>query len=137
MRPISRRQFATQFAMLTGSMALPLPLVWAQKAPSSMVDGVQLGVQSYSFRDRDFEQAIKAIVEVGINSCELWSGHLEPQGLGPEKLRRWRLETPLSYFEDAGQKLRNAGIQLNAYNYSFRKEMTDEEIQRGFQMTRR
>ncbi len=58
------------------------------------------------------------------------------KGLGPEKLRRWRLETPLSYFEDAGQKLRNAGIQLNAYNYSFRKEMTDEEIERGFQMTR-
>lgn len=136
MRPISRRRFATQFAMLTGSTALPLPLVWAQKAPSSMVAGVQLGVQSYSFRDRDFEQAIKAIVEVGINSCELWSGHLEPKGLSPEKLRRWRLETPLSYFEDAGQKLRSAGIQLNAYNYSFRKEMTDEEIQRGFQMTR-
>ena len=136
MRPISRRQFATELAMATGAVALPLHMAWAQKAPSSMVHGVQLGVQSYSFRDRSFEQAIKAIVEVGINSCELWSGHLEPQGIGPEKLRRWRLETPLSFFEEAGQKLSNAGIQLNAYNYSFRKEMSNEEIQRGFQMTK-
>ena len=136
MKPISRRQLTTKLAMATGVVSLPLPLFWAQKAQSSMVDGVQLGVQSYSFRDRSYEQAIQAIVEVGINSCELWSGHLEPHGLDPKELRRWRLETPLSFFEKSGQKLRNSGIELNAYNYSFRKEMTDEEIQRGFQMTK-
>src|SRR3990172_2635679 len=136
MKPLSRRQFATELAMAAGTVALPLRMAWAQKAPSSMVHGVQLGVQSYSSRDLSFDQAVKAIAEVGINSVELWSGHLEKKGEDGEKVRRWRLETPLSFFEEAGQRLRNAGIQLNAYNYSFRKEMTDEEIQRGFQMAK-
>jgi sugar phosphate isomerase/epimerase len=108
----------------------------SEKAPSSVVNGVQIGVQSYSFRDRSFDDAIKAIVEVGINSCELWQGHLEPRGLDREALRKWRLETPLSLFEQAGQKLKNAGIQLNGYNYSFKKDMTDDEMERGFLMAK-
>ena len=136
MKTLSRRQFAGELAIAAGTVALTLRTAWAQKGPSSMVHGVQLGVQSYSFRDLSFDHAVKAIVDVGINSVELWSGHLEPKGAEGEKLRRWRLETPLSFFEEAGQKLRNAGIQLNAYNYSFRKEMSDEEIQRGFQMAK-
>ncbi|MFN8005488.1 MAG: sugar phosphate isomerase/epimerase [Terriglobia bacterium] len=136
MNNISRRRFTKTLAVATAGASLPLRLGWAQKAASSLIGGVQLGVQSYSFRDRNFDQAIEAIVEVGINSCELWSGHLEPRGLDPTKLRQWRLETPLSYFEESGQKLRHAGIQLNAYNYSFRRDMTDPEIERGFQMAK-
>src|SRR5215470_14098525 len=136
MRFVSRRKFALDLVMATGVTVLPVATAWGEKAPNSMFFGVRIGVQSYSFRDRDFDKAIEAIVQVGINSCELWSGHLEPRGVGPEKLRHWRLETPLSHFEEAGQKLRNAGIQLNAYNYSFRKDMTNEEIERGFQMTK-
>ena len=101
-----------------------------------MVEGVQLGVQTYSFRDRPLDQAIAAMIEVGINSCELWQGHLEPQKLEREALRKWRLETPLSHYKEAGQKLKKAGIQLSAYNYSFKKDMTDEELERGFHMAK-
>jgi hypothetical protein len=132
---ISRRHFAQGLAV-AGIFGVSQKILVAKKAPNSVVNGVQIGVQSYSFRDRSFEEAIQAIVDVGINSCELWQGHLEPKGLGGEALRKWRLETPLSFFEGAGQKLAKAGIQLSAYNYSFRKDMTDAEIERGFLMAR-
>ena len=136
MKLISRREFGTSLSLTLGAVAFSARTVLGKKAPSSMVHGVQIGIQSYSFRDRAFEQAIDAIVEVGINSCELWQGHLEPKDLKGEALRKWRLDTPLSFFEEAGKKLKDAGIQLSAYNYSFRKEMTDAEIEQGFLMAK-
>jgi sugar phosphate isomerase/epimerase len=136
MRQISRREFASSIALAAGAISSLNKFAWAQKAASSLVEGVQLGVQTYSFRDRPLDQAIATMVEVGINSCELWQGHLEPQNLDRLALRKWRLETPLSVYEEAGKRLKKAGIQLNAYNYSFKKDMTDEELERGFHMAK-
>ena len=136
MRTISRRTFARNMAVLAGAGLLPFQAGCRRRAASSLIAGVQIGVQSYSFRDRPFEDAINAMVEVGIDSCELWQGHIEPRGLEPADLRRWRLETPLSFFEDKGRKLEQAGIRLNSYNYSFRKSMSPEEVDRGFLMAR-
>jgi sugar phosphate isomerase/epimerase len=133
---VSRREFTSSVALAAGAGIVANRAAWAQKAPSSVVEGVQLGVQTYSFRDRPLDEAITAMVEVGVNSCELWQGHLEPQKLDRQALRKWRLETPLSVFREAGQKLQKAGIQLNAYNYSFKKDMTDEEMERGFHMAK-
>lgn len=131
---ISRREFTSSLALAAGAISVSNKVGWGQKAASSVVEGVQLGVQTYSFRDRPLDEAITAMIEVGVNSCELWQGHLEPRDLEREALRKWRLETPLSLYKEAGQKLKKAGIQLNAYNYSFKKDMTDEELQRGFLM---
>lgn len=118
--------------------ALPLSMAFGKL--NSKINGVQVGVQSYSFRDRPLDEAIKAMVEVGFSECELWMGHVEPKGkrgkAGAEELRKWRMETPLSHFKEIGDKVRAAGIELFAYNYSFRDTMTDEEINRGFEMTR-
>src|SRR5262245_26131866 len=134
---ISRRGLTSSMTWAVGAVAVSGKIVWAQKkAPSSVVAGVQLGVQSYSFRDRPLDQAIDAMIEVGINSCELWQGDMEPQNLDREALRKWRLDTPLTVYAEASQKLKNAGIQLSAYNYSFKKDMTDEELERGFQMAK-
>jgi sugar phosphate isomerase/epimerase len=132
MKLYSRREFGKTLAFSTTTAAFPGRFLLGKTAPSSLVNGVQIGIQSYSFRDRSFDQAIDSIVEASINSVELWSGHLEPQDLKGEVLRKWRLETPLSFFEQAGKKIKDAGIQLSAYNYSFRKEMTDTEINQGF-----
>jgi sugar phosphate isomerase/epimerase len=104
--------------------------------PNSKIKGVQIGVQSYSFRDRSLDEAIKGMVEVGLSSCELWQGHVEPKGLSREELRRWRLSVPLGEFENIRKKFDRAGIQLYAYNYSFRKGFTDDEIKRGFDMAK-
>jgi sugar phosphate isomerase/epimerase len=136
MNLISRRKFGKSLTLTLGAAAFSREIAWAKKAPSSLVNGVQIGVQSYCFRDRSFDEAVNAIVEVGINSCELWQGHLEPKDVKGEALRKWRLKTPLSTFEEAGKKLSDAGIQLSAYNYSFRKDMTDAEIEQGFLMAK-
>jgi sugar phosphate isomerase/epimerase len=105
-------------------------------AAASVIRGVAIGAQSYSFRDRSLEEAIQAMKQVGLSYCELWQGHIEPAKLGREELRRWRLETPLSVFEEVRRKFREAGITLCAYSFSFRDDCTEEEIARGFQMAR-
>jgi sugar phosphate isomerase/epimerase len=101
----------------------------------SRFHGVQIGVQSYSFRDRPLDDALAAMKQIGFSECELYQGHVEPK-MKRDELRQWRLSTPMSAFADVGRKFHQAGIQLYAYNYSFRDDFTDEEIDRGFQMAR-
>ena len=103
---------------------------------NSKIKGVQLGAQSYSFRDRSLDEAIRAYADTGLSCCELWSGHLEPKGLDRNGLRTWRLTTPLSFFALTAEKFKKAGIDLYAYNYSFKDDYTDEEIKRGFEIAK-
>lgn len=121
------------FGGLTAT-ALPSANLFAAAKPNSKFMGVQIGAQSYSFRDRSLDDAIKGYVEVGINSCEMWSGHVEPKGLKPDDLRKWRLSVSLDEFKAVRKKFDGAGIDLYAFNYSFRDNFTDEEIERGFKI---
>src|SRR5215813_2818303 len=103
-----------------------LPTSLAAAKPNSKIHGVQLGAQSYSFRDRSLDEAIQGMVEVGLSECELWQGHIEPKKpAGREALREWRLAAPMGLFKDVRKKFNDAGIQLYAYNYSFRDDFTD------------
>lgn len=138
----SRREF--------GEVALagfPISMAWGKI--HSEFGGVRVGAQSYSFRDRSLDEAIAAMAEIGIGHCELYSGHVEPNMRAPggrrggaeaearrQKLREWRLATPLSEFEAVRKKFDSAGIALAAYNLSFRDDFTDEEIGRGFEMAK-
>jgi sugar phosphate isomerase/epimerase len=108
---------------------------------------VIIGVQSYSFRDRPLDQAIAAMSELGLATCELWQGHLEPRLNKPgatdvekqafrETLRKWRLETPLGHFKDIAVRFAEAKVGICAYNYSFKGDFSDEEIDRGFAVAR-
>src|SRR6266849_5152510 len=99
----------------------------------SIVHGVQLGVQSYSFRDRSLDDAIQGMVEVGLGECELYAGHVEPK-LHREELRKWRTTVSMDEFRTVRKKFDDAGILLYAYNYSFRDNFSDAEIARGFEM---
>jgi sugar phosphate isomerase/epimerase len=112
-----------------------LPAAAALAKPNSKVAGVQIGVQSYSFRDRSLDEALKAMADIGLSSCELWQGHIEPKG-NREELRKWRTTAPLSEYENVRKKFKDAGVELYAYNYSFREDFTDEEIARGFEMAK-
>lgn len=140
----SRRDFGK--IVLAG---LPLSAVLAKI--NSEVNGVRIGVQSYSFRSLSLEDAMKAMVEIGIGECELFSGHAEPRRQGPqgqqgsggrrgqdpaarEELRNWRLTVPFDHFKMIRKKFDDVGITLQAYNFSFNESFTDEEIDRGFQM---
>lgn len=147
----SRRDFAK--LALAG---LPLSAALA-KSINSKIDGVQLGVQSYSFRDLSLNDAIKAMVADGLGDCELFSPHIENGGIEgdsgaamshahrspeerkaasaarEEKLRQWRLTVPMDYYKGIKKQFNDAGINLYAYNLSFNEHFTDEEIDRSFQ----
>src|SRR5882724_11184392 len=94
-----------------------LPLSMALAEIDSKISGVQIGVQSYSFRDRSLDAAIQAMVQDGLGECELFSAHMEPAQPRPqraegaaapdqaaraaartvarEELRKWRLTVPM------------------------------------------
>jgi hypothetical protein len=72
----SRRDFGK-----IAAAALPLSAAFGAKI-NSKVNGVQLGAQSYSYRDLSLDDAIKGMVEDGVGACELFAGHVEPPALG-------------------------------------------------------
>jgi sugar phosphate isomerase/epimerase len=106
------------------------------RAQPSTHRGVTLGVQSYSFRDRGLDEAIAAMRELGLVSCELWQGHVEPRRVARDDLRRWRETVSLDEFGVIKDKLARAKVALSAYNISFRDDFSDDEIERAFAMAR-
>jgi sugar phosphate isomerase/epimerase len=128
-------------------------------AASSVVNGVHLGVQTYSFRDlprtpgaKDaVDVVIKAMTDCGLTECELFSPQLEPvfdsggrgrRGDPPspqavkarEDVRKWRLETPMSHFAEVKKKFDAAGITIHAFCWNMNNSFTDAEIDRGFEI---
>jgi sugar phosphate isomerase/epimerase len=109
---------------------------------ASTINGVRLGVQTYSFRALPrpaggdmVDPVIAAMSACGLQECELWSPQVEPEG-SREEVRRWRLETPLDHFRGVKGKFAAAGITVHAYNYSPNASYTDAEIERGFEMAK-
>jgi sugar phosphate isomerase/epimerase len=122
-----------------GKLAIVPLAMRALASINSRLGGVQIGAQSYSFRDRPLDAMIAAMVEVGLGECELWQGHVEPRSTSADRraqLRKWRITVPLDYFSEIRKKFDDAGIVISANNYSFRDDFTDEEIDRGFEMTK-
>jgi sugar phosphate isomerase/epimerase len=124
---------------------------------NSTVNGVRLGVQTYSFRefphDGIVEAMVKAMAGVGLGECEIYSPELDPAsavepggGRGAqndpvrlkarEDLRNWRLTVPLDYFKGVRKNFDQAGLSIFAYNFSFNDSFTDEEIDRGFEIAK-
>ena len=136
----SRREF--------GKLALSAMAVsHAARAFGQEVGGVRLGVQTYSFRalprtadGNAVPGIVKAMTDCGFRECELFAPQLEPaRGNGTDgdgELRKWRLATPIDHFRAVKKPFDAAGITIYGYNYSFRSTMSDEEIDRGFQIAR-
>jgi sugar phosphate isomerase/epimerase len=102
---------------------------------NSVVRGVQLGAQAYSFRDRPVDECIAAFREVGLGECELSEMHFQKANTHGPDLNQWRIDTPLSYFKEVRKKYDDAGVSLSAYGYNIHPDLTDEMIDRGFQAT--
>ena len=136
--------------MALAGLALPV-----RALADTLVGGVRMGVQSYSFRELprtpggDATAAIiQAMKDTGLGETELWAPQIEPasaagRGATPderqkarEALRRWRLETPLDHFRGIRKRFESAGLSIAAYNYSHGADFTDEEIDRGFEITK-
>ncbi len=127
----TRRQFG-QLALA----AAPLSTMLFGKADSK-VNGVMIGAQSYSFRDRSLDECIKGMQTVGLTYTELWQGHVEPKGLKPEDMKKWRTSSDcLKTAEEVKAKFDRAGIRIYALSYSFRDNWTDEEIAQGMEIAK-
>src|SRR5215475_1200577 len=123
---ITRREFSK---LALASLALPRAL--AASGIDSRIDGVRVGVQTYSFRALPRPQGgdqvdvmIDAMKTCGLGECEVWSPMVEPRG-SREEIRKWRLETPLDHFRDVKKKFDAAGITIYAWNYSPTENFTD------------
>ena len=127
---LSRREFTVGALATVGAASLSAAKI------NSTIKGVSIGAQSYSFRDRDLDGAIKAMVEIGLGKVELWSGHVEPNIKDKAEMRKWRETVSLDHFKQVRKKLDAAGIELWAYNYSFREDFSDREIERGFEFAK-
>lgn len=149
MTTFTRREWA---ATVGGGLVLaPLACLRAEdggaalQSSQSIVAGVRLGAQTYSFRDRPLDRVPAAFKAAGLSFCELWSGHVEtaavigtasdtPREARRELVRKWRLNVPLSHFERIGHAFADAGIALTSYDIAYRDDWTDHEIARSFEM---
>jgi sugar phosphate isomerase/epimerase len=72
--------------------------------------GVQIGAQTYSFRDRPLDACIAAMKEIGLGEAELYNGHIEPKD--PDALKEFRKNPPLDQMRQVRKKFDGAGIEF-------------------------
>src|SRR5208282_3371958 len=120
MTSISRRDAGKLLLAGCAGALIPAGKLRGATMINSVIRGVQIGAQSYSFRDLPPDGIIKAFQTVGLGECELSSG-VEPPGLKGPDAAKWALEAPLDYFQGVRKKYDDAGILVYAYTYGFRK----------------
>lgn len=122
MSRLTRREFTTGLLGATAGLAVGRVALaqGAGKIPPSIVAGLEIGVQSYTFRAFDLDRMIEAMRAVGLSSVELWTGHLDPATDGEDD------------FKTARGKLDAAGIEVSAYCVNFRPDASDELLDKAF-----
>ncbi len=122
MKALSRREFGKVTLGSLGGVALAAvrPLS-AKRAASSVFGGLQIGVMTYSFRDRPLDQALANIVDIGFSSVELYAGHLDPYKATDGDIRSWR------------EKFAGAGVKIASYYVDMGENPTDQQIDRCFE----
>lgn len=109
--------------------------------------GIVLGLQTYSFRDRSLEDAIAAMTQLGVKSCELWEGHVEPRALKwkagqtseeakskNEQLKKWRESLSMDDIKVIKSKFDRAGITILAYNCGIKDNISDSALDLVFRI---
>ena len=152
MHAYSRRDF--------GRMLLALPLAGqperATAAPVFEINGVRMGLETFSFHDlppsgdpRLVPTIVANMRDIGLAECEIMSGHVEPfasvatgwwvqsrRAPGYEEMRdrarRWRLTVSPDYYAGVRKQFDDAGLRIHLYNVNFNETFTDEERDRTF-----
>ena len=84
--PFSRRQFLAASAALAGSTAFgqdpsPRPATQPAGQPATPANdgfgGFTVGIQSYTFRNFNLEQAMQRTSDLGLRNVELFRGHVQ------------------------------------------------------------
>lgn len=134
MKTLTRRDF-TRIALAS------IPAAAALAAPDSKIDGVQIGVISYSFRDLPPAQIIPSMLKIGLSEVELMSNHAEalagaPATTDQQALREWRAAARPDRFTPVRKMFTDAGIDLRILCYNMGVNIADDEIDYAFRMAR-
>jgi sugar phosphate isomerase/epimerase len=144
----SRRDFSKMaLGALAAGIALPRNATSQAAVASSsanIVNGVRLGVISYSFRAMERKPGEDYIAKIADASAEVGGGDIElmarltvqPPDGSREEMRQWRLTTPMSYFSDIRDKFASRGMRIISYTHTFSEDMTDAELDKMMQATR-
>jgi sugar phosphate isomerase/epimerase len=120
---VTRRAFTGGVVGATAGLAFGRRAL-AQDPPGkiepSIVGGLTIGVQSYTYRKLTLEKMIDSMRAVGISSLELWTGHLDPA------------KHDEADFKTTREKLEAAGITVSAYCVNFRPDVTPELLDKAF-----
>lgn len=133
MQKTSRRQFLGASAALVSGAVLGTTklfgapaLIRSLREPSSLINGVQIGCITYSFRDmpdQSAEATLKYVLDSGINAIELMGGPAEMFAGAPKNPVDMRTLFPLlrkrrenqSLTDDEQKTLAEADAQMKAY----------------------
>ena len=146
---VSRRRFIGAGMLATAGLALTSKgtlanSIFAAAKPNSKINGVQIGVITYSFRSMpsSIEQLLKYCVECNINYIELMGDAAETFAGAPPrdgsadysaKLAQWRENTIMDPFIQIRKMYNDAGITIYAWKpNALNKKNTDGEIEYAF-----
>ena len=131
---ISRRDVGKILVAGCAGALIPARELWSAAKINSVVRGVQLGAQAWSFNDRPLDACIAAFREVGLGECETSEIHFTTPNPGSPDLDPKRLDTPLSNYAEVRKKFDDGGVSISAYGNGFRKDCPDPLIERAFQI---
>jgi sugar phosphate isomerase/epimerase len=165
-KTISRRNFLGTTAAVAAGSIIPFNYSFAigDKKPNSKVNGVQLGLTTYSYRSipHSLEQVLEYALKAGVNALEMRSVLEEGLGIpaGParaprgveltdkekaerakasdaarEEQRKWRLSLPMQKYIDVRKMYNNAGVDIHIAKF-VPSSWSDEEIDYAFNATK-
>jgi len=149
---ISRRRFIGSTALAAAGMALASKSVFAagplfQAKPNSVINGVQIGVITYSFRSMPgtAENLLQYCLQCNINAIELMGEPAEafagipkraPDEDAPthfKKVADWRASVSMDKFKELRKLYNDAGVKIYAWKpNALNDKNTDAEIDYAF-----
>jgi len=115
-------------------------IVTAAERPNSLINGVQIGTITYSYRsmpDQSAEATLRYIVDSGINAIELMNGPAESYAGAPSgraaapQLKQWRLSVSMDKYKALRKMYNDAGVKIYAWK-CLNPNMSDEEFEYVF-----
>lgn len=106
---LSRRRFVGCGLAGLASTALAAPLF-------AVIDGLQVGLQTYSLRGIRYPALVSAVQQTGIGECELFSPQVEPTPAEVPNIMKWRETVSPDYFRAIRTKFNQAGVVIVTYD---------------------
>ncbi|HTI61747.1 sugar phosphate isomerase/epimerase family protein [Mucilaginibacter sp.] len=148
---ISRRRFIGSTALAAAGVAFvsksSLAASFFQAKPNSKINGVQIGVITYSFRSMpgSAEQLLQYILQCNINAIELMGDAAEAYAGIPKresgedwpthskKVAEWRASVSMDKFKELRKMYNDAGVTIYAWKpNALGSKNTDAEIDYAF-----